>query len=430
MQERIGSMAPSWAKSAVEFLKSLQDESTGLARSQTNSPVTLYGTCYANLALKYLGVDVQLTDELEKFLLVTQDEHTGLMVGPELEGFVAAPGVMHDREHLIMHLTCAALPFCQDHSIILPRPIFAAHRYLDPNFMSQWMKQIDWKRAWFEGNNILFIGQLLVYLRDVEKYPGAEAALELWFGWLDGEVDPVTGLWGTNGYCSHAEAVYGGYHQLLVYWHENRPVTNPEGLVDTVLGLNHPDGGFNPNGNAGACEDVDSVDILVNCYKRYDYRRADIRCALRRCVDHILGTQNSDGGFPYNRNLPQSHMGIPGTDAGPNVSCTFPTWFRIHTLALCHEIVPEHPQLDGVPFRYSKYLSMGWHSSPASWRLDIPDAQLKDELDIERKFLKQRRRSKMRKRLQYVRSLPTRAKNRVRSTAGVIKRRLMSSKTS
>ena len=50
-------------------------------------------------------------------------------------------------------------------------------------------------------------------------------------------------------------------------------------MIDTVLGLQHVDGGFNPRGNGGACEDVDSVDILLNLYKRFDYRRADIRFA-------------------------------------------------------------------------------------------------------------------------------------------------------
>ena len=418
-------MNPSWVISAAKFLKAVQVSDSGIARSQVEGPATLYGTCYANLALKYLGIDVQVKDELKNFLISAQDNDSGLMIGPELIGFIADPGVMHDREHLIMHLTCAALPFCQDHSIILPKPILAAHRYVDQDFMSQWMKEIDWKRAWFEGNNILFIGQLMAYLRDVEKYPGAEGALDRWFDWLDDEVDLKTGLWGTNGYCSHAEAVYGGYHQLLVYWHENRPIPNPEGLVDTVMGLNHLDGGFNPNGNAGACEDVDSVDILVNCYKRYDYRRADIRCALRRCVDHILDTQNSDGGFPYSRNIPQSHMGIPGTDAEPNVSCTFPTWFRIHTLALCHEIIPEHPKLTGIPFRFSKHLSMGWHTSPLGWQLKVSDTQWLEEAKIEKKILKLKRKSQINKRIKGLLNIATRSRNKIRITAGGIKRRLM-----
>jgi hypothetical protein len=67
-----------------------------------------------------------------------------------------------------------------------------------------------------------------------------------------------------------------------------------------------------------------------------------------------------DGGFPYNRDCSQSHMGIPGTLAPPNVSTMFPTWFRIHTLALMAEVLTDEEELDG-PFRFTSVLSMGWH---------------------------------------------------------------------
>jgi hypothetical protein len=372
-------MISSWHSAVKDFLQSVCLEHDGTARSTPGGPVTLYGTCYAIFALRYLNIDHPISESVRQFVIHAQDAESGLLIGPELRGFQAGPGVLHDREHLLLHLTCAALPFCQEYSIVLPYPIRAAHRFCDLNYLKHWTASRNWKNAWFEGNNILFVGQLLVYLRDKEKYSGAAEALQFWFDWLDRSVDPKTGLWGTNGFCSPLDAVCGGYHQLLVYYHEDHPMANIRGLVDTVLSLQHADGGFNPSGNGGACEDVDSVDILVNCYKRLDYRRAEIRNALRRCLKHILLTQNSDGGFPYNRNCSQSHMGIPGTQAGANVSCTFPTWFRIHTLALIAEIIPDHPELEGNVFRFNSALSMGWHSRMLDWKLDLPTSQLVTE---------------------------------------------------
>jgi hypothetical protein len=315
---------------------------------------------------------VPVSEQVRSFLLDCQDPETGFLVGPELEGFQSEPGVLHDLEHLTWHSTCAALPFYQQHSILLPHPLRGAEIFLNTESLRAWLDKRNLKNAWFEGNNILFAGQLLVYLRDVEKRTEAPSALQTWFAWLDENADPATGLWGSNGHCSSMEAVYGGYHQLLVYYYENHPLSNPHGLVDTVLALQHEDGGFNPIGNAGACEDVDCVDILVNCYKRLDYKRVEIRFALRRCLRHILETQNTDGGFPYNRNQPQSHMGIPGTDACPNVSCTFPTWFRIHTLALIAEVLPNAPEFCGTTFQFNRALSMGWHASPLGWQ-QVPD---------------------------------------------------------
>jgi hypothetical protein len=353
-------MKRQWSIAALNFLQSLHDPQTAGARSVPGGSVTLYGTCYALLARFYLGDDTPLTEPVVRFIANCQDAETGLTIGPELKNFTAAPGAMHDREHLLLHLTCAAIPVCRQFGIQLPHPVRDAHRFCDENHLQDWLDKRKLKNAWFEGNNILFVGQLLVYLRDVEKHPGAQRALDLWFRWLDENIDSKTSLWGTDGHCPAMEAVYGSYHQLLVYYHENHPIRNPAGLVDTVLSLQHLDGGFNPGGNGGACEDVDCVDILVNLYKRNDYRRAEIRCALRRCLWHIMALQNPDGGFPYNRDCPQSHMGIPGTDAAPNQSTTFATWFRVHTLALIAEILTDEPELQ-FDFRFTNNLSMGWH---------------------------------------------------------------------
>lgn len=368
-----------WHCSVTRFLNDQFDHSAGACKSAPDTEPTLYGTCYALLGLSYLGHKPSFLEACLNFVTSRQDFSSGLMIGPELETYEAPQESMHDREHLLWHSTCTAIPALQHFGIPVPFLLTAAYQFCDVEHLAAWMDRRDLSNAWFEGNNILFVGQMLVYLRDVEQHPGAQMALNAWFDWLDHHADPATSLWGTNGFCGPADAVYGGYHQLLVYWHEGRKPANLPGLVDTVLKLQHIDGGFNPDGNAGACEDVDSVDILVNCYKRLDYRRAEIRFALWRCVDHILNTQNPDGGFPYNRNRPQSHMGIPETSAPSNTSCTFPTWFRIHTLALSAEIIPEHPAFQGVAFAFTNNLSMGWHQSPEGWKLDVSRKQLRSE---------------------------------------------------
>jgi len=354
-------MSPRWSRVARRFLSAMRDDATGASRSVPDGPATLYGTCYGLLARHYLGETVAVSDAVRDFIQNGQDAETGWFVGPELRDFQAPPGALHDREHLRMHLTCAALPACRQFGVPLRHPLTAAARFCDLDSLRAWLAARDLRRAWLEGNNLLFAGQLLVHLRDVAGDPRAAAALDVWFEWLERHLDPRTSLWGTDGACGLAEGVYGGYHQLLIYSHERRPIRNPHGLVDAVLSLQHADGGFLPQGNAGACEDVDGVDILVHRYKQEDYRRRDIRMALRKCLDHILAQQNTDGGFPYTRNRPQHHMGVPGTVAPPNASTMFPTWFRIHTLALMAEVLTDDPRLASVPFRFSDTPSMGWH---------------------------------------------------------------------
>ncbi len=375
-------MKKDWLDRASQFLNSVHDSVSGGSSSVVGGPVTLYGTCYAELAKSYVSQSTVLSGRTRGFILDCQDPDTGLMMGPELAGHFPPKGVAHDREHLSLHLTCAALSACQHFSMPVRRPIYDARRFCDATYLSAWLKRRDLRNAWLEGNNLLFVGQLLVYLRDEEHRKDAQPALDMWFRWLDENIDPTTNLWGTNGHCAPKDAVYGGYHQLLVYYHEQRPLMNLAGLIDTVLALQNADGGFDPDGNGGACEDVDAVDILVNAYKRGSYRHAEIRNAVRRCAVHILRTQNEDGGFPYRRNSAQNHMGIPGTAAPANASTTFATWFRIHTLALCAELLPQYSAFSGVSFGFSRSLSMGWHASPCAWSLQISKAQEYRELSL------------------------------------------------
>lgn len=348
---------------AVAFVNGLRDADTGGSASVPGGPATLYGTCYALLTRYYLDPTTAPDERETRFILDCQDEQTGLFIGPELAGHHPGPDEKFDREHLLLHLACATLPVLRQWNIAPRHRLGFAERFCDLDELARWLEARDMTRAWLEGNNLLFVGQLLVDLRDHEKHPAAAAALAAWFDWLDRTVDPATGLWGSDGKCSHFAAMAGGYHQLLVYYHEGHPINAPRKLVDTVLDLQHADGGFAPGGGGGACEDVDAIDILVNLYKRQDYRRADIRAALRHALGHLRRMQNPDGGFVYKRDQPHTHMGIPHTDVPPNTSAMFPTWFRVHTLALIAEVLTDEPALAGRPFQFNRACSMGWHKT-------------------------------------------------------------------
>jgi hypothetical protein len=349
------------APRARRFIEQMFDAPSGGYRSVPNGPATLYGTCYGLLTRHYLGETVAVDARTADFIASQQDPVTGLFVGVELNGWAPADGATHGREHLLMHLTATALAVCQQFQIPVKHPLKFAHPFCEPAHVRRWLDQRDMSDAWYEGNNILFVGQFLVYLRDVEKHSGAAAGLEAWFDWLDEHVDPATGLWGTRDGSSLLNAMAGGYHQLLVYYHEQRPVRHARRLVDSVLSLQQRDGGFADKPGGGACEDVDAVDILVNMYKQHDYARGAIRDALRQTRKLIISQQGADGGFCYRPGEPQTHMGIAATTAPANVSCMFPTWFRVHTLALIHEVLEDGQRFGCPEPRFSTHLSMGWH---------------------------------------------------------------------
>ncbi|HVL40246.1 MAG TPA: hypothetical protein VM328_12725 [Fimbriimonadaceae bacterium] len=341
---------------AAGFLDSLRISPNGPFSFVPGKGPSLYGTTFALLGRYYLGRDLRPDEVPLPFLEAHLDPETGYYAGPDLEE-IRLPA--YDRLHLMQHLTCHVLPLL-DLLGVMPPPLQHARRYLDLDYLQEWLDRRDLSNPWLEGNNLLFVGQFLVHLRDVERAPGAQDALNVWFDWHDQRVDPDTGMWGSDGLCDHFKAMCGGYHQLLVYYFEKHPVASPERLVDVTLSLQHPDGGFAPWGGGGACEDADAVDILVNLYKLQDYRRGDIRAALRRTLRSILELQNDDGGFPYNRGGSWTYMSMGNTEAGPGQSHAFGTWFRVHTLALIAQILDD-PALTGIGFRFNRVLSMGWH---------------------------------------------------------------------
>jgi hypothetical protein len=347
-----------------QFIQDCRVGSAGFRfASSPNGPETLYASAFACMLYHYLGkLETISTSEKQAwagYLNRWQNPETGYFIGPEL-----VPEEMrsrkHSYEHIAQHLTAHVLPALSLLGAKPAYPLKDARAFLDQGHLEAWLNARNWQDAWLEGNNLLFIGQFLIHLRDVEGVSAAQSSLNQYLEWLDKEVDPSTGLWGTNGYCSIAAGLYGGYHQLLVYYYEGHPVPYPERLVDVALSLQHPDGGFNPGGGGGACEDVDAIDILVNMYKRVDYRRIEIRIALRRALQHILQRQMPDGGFVYHLDKPFIHMGVGRTASPANRSNLFPTWFRVHTLALISEILTDEP-VAGFDWRFNDTCSMGWH---------------------------------------------------------------------
>lgn len=336
--------------------------------------VTLYSSCFAAMTLHYLGALQNLDEDLRRqwsdYILKLQDPETGLFIGPEIvPSELTSP--THNNEHVSMHLAAHVLPTLHVLRATPRYPLQFAHRFLDLHYLEEWLNKIDWTQAWLKGNDLLFVGEFLVHLRDVEKNQEALPALDLYFDWLDNQADPATGLWGTNGYCDAYAAVYGGYHQLLVYHFCNRQVLYSNRIIDTVLRLQHYDGSFTKHGGGGACEDIDAIDILVNLYKRTGYRSRAVRRALLKGLNSVLSQQMPDGGFVYRRGASFIHMGVRRSYAPANVSNLFATWFRVHTIALCCQILHDHP-LAQLEWNFNDSCSMGWHA-PASLPDSLPD---------------------------------------------------------
>jgi len=345
-----------------KYLEKLNTGLPGDYRSCINGQRTLYASCFALMIYHYLGelksFGPQHLESWGRYIIGFQEEE-GYFAGPEItQGKLTSR--LHPEQHLKEHSTAHVLPALKILGISPKYPLKFAYKYIDEKYLRSWLKKRDWKNAWLEGNNLLFVGQFLTFLYEDANEKRAIKSIEILLDWLDKEVDPNTGLWGSNGFCDHYEAVYGGYHQLLLYYYWERNIKHHQRLVDTVLSLQHVDGGFSNSWGGGTCQDVDAVDILVNMYKKFPYRRDDIITALRRNFISVMERLTSEGGFADSLDRDFRHMGMEYTYTPKNKANIFSTWFGVHTLLLISEIL-ELPSTKGIDYQFNPSCSMGWH---------------------------------------------------------------------
>lgn len=89
-------------------------------------------------------------------------------------------------------------------------------------------------------------------------------------------------------------------------------------------------GGFGVAANSSACEDIDSVDILIR-FIADDHRRAQADIALTKAFHWIQLNRGHDKGFVFKLYEP-FELGHPELRSAANESGMLPTWFR--TLSL------------------------------------------------------------------------------------------------
>ena len=121
------------------------------------------------------------------------------------------------------------------------------------------------------------------------------------------------------------------YHLLPMFFYDNIDINNKEIIIDLCLKTQNIAGGFGVKINSSACEDIDSIDILIRFSQLTSYKKEEIDLALKRAFIWVLANQNNDGGFVFRRN--EAFMyGHEQMSSGKNESALFPTWFRTLTI--------------------------------------------------------------------------------------------------
>jgi len=229
---------------------------------------------------------------------------------------------------LLEHIRC---DFCNDK--------YYKTRYRKPD---NWLDAFDWNDGFSHENDIdnklINVVIALQYQRDFWQDEQAEIVVDFIQQYLISKINKNTGMWGNynlNDKDQLSRMVQFAYHLLPIFEYDNIDLGYHSKYIDYALQTQNVYGGFGVKLNSSACEDIDSIYILILMRNKTDYRKKDIEIALKKVFIFVLSNQNDDGGFVFRRDE-KFWYGHEEMTSEANQSALFPTWFRTLTVAyLC-----------------------------------------------------------------------------------------------
>jgi len=327
---------------ARSFLRSMQLDGNAVKYRYSNSCAkpTLYASVYACMTYSMLGILKKLNagekQEWIQYFDSFQNPEDGLFYDSAVENEIFADSDWWGARHLALHMISAYTDLNSK-----PRYQFKfLSPYYDSNYMTAWINEFDWDCDSIldtdVDNKIMNIGGLLQYQRDQWNDGVAASALtclkELLLAKLNGE----TGMWGggdVNDPVQRSRIVQFAYHLFALFFYDSYVDFSHERIVKTVLATQNKVGGYGVRLNSSACEDIDSIDILLR-FSPYvsEKTKDDIETSISRAFTWILQNQVDDGGFVFrlNESMEYGHHELMGQ---VNCGAMFPSWFRVLSIA-------------------------------------------------------------------------------------------------
>lgn len=225
-------------------------------------------------------------------------------------------------------------------------------------FLDEFIKNatnLDWlgeKEDWrsFEimqgdvDNKIWNIGGLLQYQIDVNDCQKSERALFLLKDELRCRINSITGIWGPDSFKSSWElsrSIQFAYHLLPLFTKVGDFEFNHEKIVNIALESQNKFGGFGIQPNSSACEDIDSIEILIRFHPYVSqFTKKRIERSLIKAFKWILANQNLNGGMNF-RMYSSFQYGTDDFIEAAGASSSFATWFRTLALAYCYNFLSD-----------------------------------------------------------------------------------------
>ena len=307
--------------------------------SEKSKQPTIYASAYACMTLSLLGrLHVMPSDQKLRWMEYFngyQNEADGLFYDPVIDTELFRTGDWWGARHLALHMVSA-------YTDLGGRPRYPFHfleEYYDHRHLKNWLDRVDWSSAISHDddidNQIMNVGCLLQYQRDTWNDEQAGAAVAYLQKYLLDKINPETGMWG--GYDpqdpdQRSRMVQFAYHLFTIFFYDRISIPYPDKVVDLVLMTQNELGGFGVKLNSSACEDMDSIYILIRIAPMVPNRKVEIDIALKKALLWVLCNQVDDGGFVFRLEEPLVY-GHPEMSSEKNQGAMFSTWFRTLSLA-------------------------------------------------------------------------------------------------
>jgi hypothetical protein len=358
----------------------------------------LLATTFAVLASETLGSHAKWNREtvsgIASEILDYQDEETGLFGSRLVDDADLLAKPVCDKEYLISQITYFCLAALRALGVSPRYRLTYALGLLDSNRLRKHIDDGPWHDIWNQSNRVMFTLRYLIHLADdAELAATAQSAFDAVLSVIEEKQDAETGLWFGEGVRNHRWGVYAAYHFVPFFLWRGRRLNRIDEMIDSVLGIQSPEGLFADSIGGGACEDLDAIDLLVKLSYLSDHRFEDIRVGLRRAFDRILQLQRDSGGFPnYLRNAPapswkrrlagrlglnrlverlrptpldlSHYSGWTAVSVLRGEPDMWGTWFRTLALNLIVEMMPELGTPPGNA-RFHCLPALGWHDRDA-----------------------------------------------------------------
>ena len=320
-------------KSTIIYIKSLcvkkNDKVLGYKHSHSCTKTNLYSLISVLLIKHLFKIEEDIEEEIA--ILKNFQSEDGIFRDKNISCSYAETGDDWGWRHLTLH----ALMTLDLYSIKSNYPIKLTLD-LDLNKITKILSGLDWKtRLPWTSNAVQNLSVFLQYNRKYFNQINADDVLKKIIEFINSKQSKETGLFSDKfeNFNQLSDSVQSAYHFWLIYFYENYEIKYKEKIIDNVLRTQNLVGGFGFKLNSSACEDIDSIDILLRLSKQTDYRKKEIIECLNKSIGVILNNFNIDGGWVFRRNesLKIVHQEM---FSFKNESNMFYTWFRL--LGLCY----------------------------------------------------------------------------------------------